>query len=176
MEKKNLAMGDEPVRELRRRLVESLEGGHAHMTFDEAVADFPMDRINDKAPNMPYSPWHTLEHLRIALWDIVEFIRNPEHVSPVWPEGYFPSPGEKADSRRWDKTVRDIRSDLDRLKNFAANSGNDLFSPIPHAKDYTIYREILTAADHTAYHIGEFAVLRQVMGTWPPDGVLYDAV
>jgi hypothetical protein len=22
-------------------------------------------------------------------------------------------------------------------------------------------------ADHTAYHVGEFAILRQVMGTWP---------
>jgi hypothetical protein len=24
-------------------------------------------------------------------------------------------------------------------------------------------------ADHNAYHVGEFAILRQVMETWPPD-------
>jgi hypothetical protein len=23
--------------------------------------------------------------------------------------------------------------------------------------------------DHNAYHLGEFAILRQVMGSWPPD-------
>jgi hypothetical protein len=31
----------------------------------------------------------------------------------------------------------------------------------------TILREILLVADHNAYHIGEFAILRQVMQTWP---------
>jgi hypothetical protein len=25
-------------------------------------------------------------------------------------------------------------------------------------------------ADHNAYHVGEFAILRQVMGTWPQRG------
>ncbi len=27
--------------------------------------------------------------------------------------------------------------------------------------------EVLLVADHNSYHIGEFAILRQVMGTWP---------
>jgi hypothetical protein len=26
---------------------------------------------------------------------------------------------------------------------------------------------MLLVADHNAYHIGEFAIMRQVMGTWP---------
>jgi hypothetical protein len=42
----------------------------------------------------------------------------------------------------------------------------DLYAPIPHGSGQTILREILLAADHNAYHIGEFAILRQVMGTW----------
>ncbi len=48
-----------------------------------------------------------------------------------------------------------------------ADSAVDLYAPIPHAADYTIFREILVVADHYAYHIGEFAILKQVMGTWP---------
>ncbi len=43
----------------------------------------------------------------------------------------------------------------------------DLVAPIPHAQGYTVLREILLVADHNAYHIGEFAILRQVMATWP---------
>jgi len=35
----------------------------------------------------------------------------------------------------------------------------DFFSPIPHAKDYTIFREILLIADHNAYHISELLAL-----------------
>ena len=42
----------------------------------------------------------------------------------------------------------------------------DLYAPIPHAKEYTVFREILLVADHNAYHIGEFAILRQVMDIW----------
>jgi hypothetical protein len=38
--------------------------------------------------------------------------------------------------------------------------------PLAHAPNYTILREILVVADHNAYHIGEFAILRQVMQAW----------
>ena len=40
--------------------------------------------------NLPYSAWMLLEHMRLAQWDILEFSRNEKHVSPAWPEGYWP--------------------------------------------------------------------------------------
>jgi hypothetical protein len=43
----------------------------------------------------------------------------------------------------------------------------DLFAPLPHAPGYTIFREIVLAADHNAYHIGELAIMRQTMNLWP---------
>jgi hypothetical protein len=46
----------------------------------------------------------------------------------------------------------------------------NFFSDLPHAPGYTILRELLLVADHNAYHIGEFAILRQVMATWPAHG------
>ncbi len=39
--------------------------------------DFPLEHINSKAPHTPYSFWHFVEHIRIAQWDILEFIREP---------------------------------------------------------------------------------------------------
>jgi hypothetical protein len=39
---------------------------------------------------------------------------------------------------------------------------------IPNTPGHTILREVRLVADHNAYHIGELAILRQVMGTWPP--------
>ncbi len=160
---------------IRKQLLELLRGGNAHMTFDEAIAEFPMHLINSKAPGMPYAPWHILEHMRIVQWDIVEFIQNSNHASPEWPQGYFPSPKETADEAGWQKTINRFLADLEVLKDLATDRSLDLFTPIPHAKGYTIYREILLAADHNAYHIGEFAFMRQVMNAWPPDRVLYDA-
>ena len=82
---------------MREQLLALLRGNQAHMTFAEAVAQFPLEYINRKPPHVPYTPWHLLEHLRLAQGDILEFIRNPGHVSPDWPSGYWPSAEAQAD-------------------------------------------------------------------------------
>ena len=33
---------------------------------------------------------------------------------------------------------------------------------------HTLLRELTLVGNHNSYHLGEFAVLRQVMGGWPP--------
>lgn len=154
---------------VRRELLALLEGGNAHMEFNEAIDRFPIGKINARAPHVPYTPWHFLEHMRIAQWDILEFIRNPKHVSPDYPEGYRPRPDQRADAAQWEKTVNGFRADLRALEQIVKDDKTDFFAPIPHAKNYTIFREILVAADHNAYHIGEFALLRQVLDIWPAD-------
>jgi hypothetical protein len=154
---------------IRKELLALLRGGNAHMTFDEVIDRFPMKDINKKAPNVPYSAWHLLEHMRIAQWDIVEFIRNAKHVSPAYPGGYRPRPNEQATTTQWKKTVKDFLADRKVLENMTVDEKTDLFAPIPHARNYTIFREILVAADHNAYHLAEIAMLRQVMDLWPED-------
>ena len=151
---------------LRQQLRTLLQGGNAHMTFDEAVANFPREHMNTKPPHVPYTPWHLLEHLRITQWDILEFIRNPRHISPDWPEGYWPASHLQADEVAWEQTLASFRADLQTLSEMVADSTVNLYAPIPHGNGQTILREILLVADHNAYHIGEFAILRQVMGTW----------
>jgi hypothetical protein len=138
------------------------------MSFDDAIAQFPREYLNAKAPHVTYTPWHILEHLRITQWDILEFIRNPAYVSPEWPKGYWPAPDAEADVAMWEKTVTAFRADLQALRDLVNDPRVDLYEPLPHGSGQTILREILLVADHNAYHIGEFAVLRQVMQTWPP--------
>ncbi len=45
----------------------------------------------------------------------------------------------------------------------------DLLNLLAGTPGHTVLREARIAADHNAYHIGEFAILRQVMGTWPQE-------
>ena len=152
---------------VREQLLALLKGGNAHMGFEAAIAEFPMDRINEFPPGCTYSAWHLLEHLRIAQWDILEFIRDPAHESPEWPSGYWPESGAEADAARWDQTIQEFQSDLKDLTALVEAPEVDLYEDLPHAEGYTVLREVLVVADHNAYHIGEFAILRQVMGTWP---------
>ena len=151
---------------IREQLLHLLRGGKAHMTFDQAIDGFPLESINSKPPNVSDSPWQLLEHLRIAQRDILEFIRDPDHVSPAWPEGYWPPKDEEADQSRWQQTIQAFRSDIKELEAIVEDRTADLHADLPHAEGFTILREILLVADHNAYHIGEFAILRQVMGTW----------
>jgi hypothetical protein len=151
---------------VREQLLALLNGGNAHMNFEQAVTDFPAEHFNTRPDNVAYTPWHILEHLRIAQWDILEFIRNPDHISPDWPKGYWPDPAEESDQNQWKETISAFLSNLGSLRSLVKDSGVDLYAPIPHAPNYTIFREILVVSDHNAYHIGEFAILRQVMSTW----------
>jgi hypothetical protein len=152
---------------VREQLLALLKGGNAHMGFDGVIADFPPAHMNTKPPRVPYTFWHLLEHIRIAQWDILEFIHNPDHVSPPFPVGLWPAPEAQADESQWTNTIARFRADLQALKDILADPDTDLYAQIPHAPGYTIFREILVVADHNAYHIGEFAILRQVVGVWP---------
>ncbi len=51
---------------LRKELLALLEGQQAHMKFEDALADFPAEFINATPPNVPYTFWHLVEHLRIT--------------------------------------------------------------------------------------------------------------
>jgi hypothetical protein len=151
----------------RADLLRLLEGDDAHMTFEDAVADFPADAINRRPANVDYTPWHLVEHLRITQWDILEYVRNPEWVSPDWPIGYWPDPSATATPEQFAASVAGFLEDRAALRDLVADPRSDLTAPIPHTPGHTLLREVRIAADHCAYHVGEFAILRQVMGTWP---------
>ena len=81
---------DRKDKALREHVLYLLDGGGAHVKFDEVIADIPASVRGRKPAGLPHSLWMLLEHLRMAQWDILEFSRNPKHVSPKWPEGYWP--------------------------------------------------------------------------------------
>lgn len=160
-------MGDEGA--LRSQLQDLLRGGHAHMNLGAAVEAFPMEFINAFPPEVPYTPWHLLEHIRISQWDILEFITDPQHVSPEWPEGYWPPKNQMADPAMWEATLTRYHGDQRELEDMVEDPATDLTKELPHAPGHSLLREILVVSDHHAYHIGEFAILRQIMQTWPSD-------
>ena len=151
---------------LRQHLVSLLKGGDAHATYDAAVKDFPANLYGKKPKGAAHSPWEVLEHLRIAQWDILEFSRNAKHVSPEFPDGYWPKTPAPADATAWTRSVQSFRADLKAMVALAENESVDLFARIPHGEGQTILREVLVLADHNAYHLGELLLLRRLLGAW----------
>src|SRR5437870_10356696 len=148
---------------LREHLVSLLEGGNAHVSFDDFVKDFPVAKCGQRVAGLPYTAWQVLEHLRIAQWDILEFSRDAKHVSPKWPEGYWPKPDELGDAARWKQTVEKFRSDRNEMEKLVADPSTDLFARIAHGDGQTVLREALLVADHNAYHLGALVVISRTL-------------
>jgi hypothetical protein len=151
---------------LRDHLLYLLRGGGAHLNFDAAISGLPAELHGAKPAGVPHSPWRLLEHMRIAQWDILEFSRNPKHVSPPFPDGYWPVSDAPPDPDAWDRSVAAFRADLQAMCHLVANPATDLFARIPHGDGQTILREALLVADHNAYHLGQLVVVRRALGAW----------
>jgi uncharacterized damage-inducible protein DinB len=153
---------------LREQLVALLDGGNAHMTFDLIVAGMPLAAANTRPPHFNYTPWQLLEHMVRAQRDILEFVKDPDYVSPPYEE-FWPDPEELAKAKDWQRSATEFRAGLDEALALAGDPETDFFSPLPHAPGYNIFRELLLIADHNAYHLGELITLRQLLNAPPPE-------
>jgi hypothetical protein len=153
-------------RALRDHVLYVLGGGGAHAGFERAVEGMPAALCGAKPQGAPHSAWELLEHMRIAQLDILEFSRNPGHVSPDWPRGYWPASLAPPDPEAWGRSAEQFRADLEAMRTLVADPATDLFARIPRGDGQTVLREALLVADHNAYHVGELVFLRRVLGAW----------
>lgn len=151
---------------LRQHLVDLLNGGNAHATFDDIIKELPPKLRGKKPENFPHTAWMLLEHLRIAQFDILEFSRNPKHKSPAWPEGYWPKTEAPPSAEAWEKSIEEFRRDLKAMQDLVKDPDTDLFAKIPGVDGHTILREALLLADHNAYHLGQLLDVRRLLGAW----------
>jgi DinB superfamily len=151
---------------LREHLRELLTKGNAHVDFNRAIDDLPVEARGASHLSVPHTLWRLLEHLRIAQWDILRFCIDPDHVSPEWPNGYWPEGDAPPDPGAWDRTVAAFRADLAAMVDLVSNPETDLFARLPHGDGQTVLRETLLVADHNAYHIGQLIVVRRLLGAW----------
>jgi len=159
----------DPHRSIRDHLVELLEGGHAHVTFEDAIAAWPPQLRGAKPSGQPFTPWRLLEHIRISQWDIVEFTKSAKHVSPEWPSGYWPASDAPSDAAAWDQSLAQVERDRRAMQRLVRDPGTDLFARISHGTGQTVLREALVLADHNSYHLGQLVLLRRLLGAWKAD-------
>lgn len=157
-------------RALRKHLLYLLRGGGAHLNFDDAIAGLPARLRGAKPRGAAHTLWQILEHMRIAQWDILEFSRNPRHVSPKFPEGYWPKAAAPPSALAWTKSLRAFRADLKAIERLVASPRTDLYARIRHGEGQTLLREALLVADHNSYHLGELVAARRMLGAWGEEG------
>ena len=157
-------MSDVALREL---LSKQLAWEDAHASFDAAVAKIPVELRGKQPPGVPYSPWQIVEHLRRTQHDILDFCRNADYQELEWPDDYWPAAPEPPEPGAWDESIAQYREDRRAFQDLAVDPQVDLYARIPHGSGQTYLREIVLAADHASYHVGQLVLVRRLLGIWP---------
>lgn len=150
---------------LRHELIGLLNNGWAYADPAEILADFPEEQMNSFPPNVPYTPWHLLEHIRFCQQEILEQIEAEVMPTYAFPDDFWPDRDAVATREMWDKSVRQFFHDRDRFMDIARRE--DLTSLCRNNDKASILHALFNIAAHNHYHFGEFSILRQVMQTWP---------
>ena len=152
---------------LRAHLRKLLDWEDAHAGFDTAVEGVPA-QLQGKIPEgHAHSLWQLLEHLRLAQRDILDFCRNPDYEEPASMEEHWPRNAAPPTPESWRESIATFKRDLQGLRELAEDAGIDLFDRIPHGSGQTYLRELLLAADHNSYHVGQLILVRRALGIWP---------
>ena len=150
----------------KQQLVVALQGKGAHLTFEEAVKDFPPALYNGHSEEVPYTLWHQIEHIRIAQWDILNYVVDPTHESPSWPKGYWPDQSAVADEKVWESSIERYYADRADLIALVQREDVNVLEPVIHNAGRSMLGSMIIITDHTSYHLGEFVMVRQMLGAW----------
>ena len=160
-------MNAEQDRIFRQELVNNLVVRQAHQTFEDAVKDFPLAEINTKPGNLDYSYWHLIEHIRICQKDLLDYMVADDFKALRFPVDYWPDKSTSTDADGWHKSIADFCADRQAMVDLINDPDFDIFAPINKGwEGHNMLREILITADHNAYHVGEFGILRELNSLW----------
>jgi len=152
--------------EMRMLLASRVDSHDAHVGFDRAVADVPEELRGVIPPGFAHSCWQFIEHMRRAQADILDFCVNPDYVYPTSMGDYWPEVAP-ADDAEWQASIAGFQGDVESLKRLVADSAIDPLASVPRGNATQTYaRELLLAADHNAYHLGQLVSARRALGCW----------
>ena len=151
----------DPDNLVRLALVKALQGGLAFETFNEIVAEIPVDSRFSVPAGQGRSAWQIVEHMGRTLDDLVEFTDNANgaYHEKNWPEDYWPNQANPEDPSEWEHSLERYRAASTRMESLVLDPGHDLSAPFPWGEGQTLLHEVLLAISHTAYHLGELVEL-----------------
>ena len=148
---------------LREHITNLLTKAEAHVDARSELQSFPAELRGRKPQGAPHTPWQLLEHMRIAQWDILRFSVDANHVSPKWPDEYWPKTDAPPSDKAWKESVHNFLADLEKICDLVRDPKHDLFARLSHGTGQTLLREALLVADHNAYHLGQIVMVRRIL-------------
>lgn len=151
------------TKSLHTAVADALAGKAAHAATRSLFDGLNWKAAGKRARGAPHSVFQLLWHM--SYWQdwVLKWLDGgnppmPRHASASWPAK--PAP---ASAKAWRQAVRDFRKGLDglarrsRKKDLLAKRGKRTGLGMLHA-----------IASHNSYHAGQVALVRQLLGAWPP--------
>ena len=154
-------MNDEQLGALRAQLVQLLRGGSAHIDNKTVFHGVRDQHWGAQVSGAPHTLWQLLEHTRFTLHDLYVFSTDSKYVAPAWPRDYWVAEEAPGSPQAAKQAVAALESSLESLIALVESPATDLFAPIAWGDGQTVLREVLLAADHTSYHLGQAMFLRK---------------
>lgn len=150
--------------ELRDHLVRLLTAPWAHITAEAALDGIPAEHRGARLHGHVHTIWQLVEHMRICQDDLVHYSQSAEHVSPPFPDGYWPSEAAPSSEEAWAASLAGFSEGLQSMVTLLQDPALDLFADLPWSSDgHTVLREVMVLADHNAYHAGQIMQLRKAL-------------
>ena len=141
----------------------ALTGSDAHVATRTVFDGLDWTASGKRVRGSPHSVFELLKHMTFWQDGVLEWLgggspQMPEHASGSWPESS--APRTRAE---WLRAVRRFQTGLAELEEAATRAGSSR-----RGGSKSELQMLADVAAHNSYHAGQVAVLRQLLGKWPP--------
>jgi uncharacterized damage-inducible protein DinB len=156
-----------------RALTELLHGKGAHADPIACVEDLSAELAARQVAGFPHSISQLIFHMNYWMDYELRRIRGEKPKYPEHSSESFPA-SSQVDGAGWDGLRRTFGTLLADFAALAKSSRQDLDRPIMsvHEGDQEIAGSLEAVlwqmAVHNSYHVGQIAMLRRMLGAWPP--------
>jgi uncharacterized damage-inducible protein DinB len=155
-------------------LIELLHGKGAHVDSLACVEDVSAKLAGCKCAAFPHSIWQVLWHMNYWMDYELKRIRDERPIYPSHATESWPGDSALPDEEGWKQTVDRFSNLIDELAVLAGSTQDILLRrvgfthPTHSQQSSSILAVLWQTAAHNSYHIGQIALLRRALGSWPP--------
>jgi uncharacterized damage-inducible protein DinB len=159
-----------------RALTELLHGKGAHADPVACVEDLSAELAARQVEGFPHSIGQLVFHMNYWMDYELRRIRGQKPAYPEHNSESFPPTPSPADAQEWDRLRKNFTSLLADFAALADSSPQEMRRQIEtvHEGDAkvagTLEAVLWQMVAHNSYHAGQIALLRRMLGAWPPTG------
>jgi uncharacterized damage-inducible protein DinB len=159
---------------MSQALIELLRGNGSHVDPIACVEDISAETAARQVAGFPHSIGQLVFHMNYWMDYELRRIRGQEPKYPEHNAESFPASPCAADAKSWDELRRRFSALLAEFAALAQSTPKELLRTIDvineaHEKVAGTLQAVLwQMVAHNSYHVGQIAMIRRVLGEWPP--------